>query len=45
MPTTNGSQVFDGFRPTKDAFQVARLRAAGAVVLGKTTMAEYANSG
>jgi amidase len=45
MPTTNGSQVFEGFIPAKDAFQVAKLREAGAVVLGKATMAEYANSG
>ena len=45
MPTTNGSLVFEGFRPTKDAFQVARMRAAGAVILGKANMSEYANSG
>ena len=45
MPTTNGSLVFDGFRPTRDAFQVAQLRAAGAVILGKANMTEYANSG
>ncbi|MDO8211779.1 amidase [Conexibacter sp. CPCC 206217] len=45
MPTTNGSLVFEGFRPTKDAFQVARLRAAGAVILGKANMSEFANSG
>jgi amidase len=45
MPTTNGSLVFEGFRPTKDAFQVARMREAGAVILGKANMSEYANSG
>jgi amidase len=45
MPTTNGSQAFDGFRPTKDAFQIAKLREAGAIILGKANMAEYANSG
>jgi amidase len=45
MPTTNGSLVFEGFRPTKDAFQVARMREAGAVVLGKANMSEFANSG
>lgn len=45
MPTTNGSWAFDGFRATADAFQVARLRDAGAIILGKATMAEYANSG
>ena len=45
MPTTNGSLVFEDFRPTKDATQVALMRAAGAVIIGKATMSEYANSG
>lgn len=45
MPTTNGSLTFAGFRPAHDAFQVARLRAAGAVILGKAAMEEYATSG
>ncbi|MBF6621301.1 MAG: amidase [Patulibacter sp.] len=45
MPTTNGSLVFEGFRPTKDAFQVGKMREAGAVILGKANMSEYANSG
>ncbi|CAB4921703.1 unannotated protein [freshwater metagenome] len=45
QPTTNGSLVFEGFRPTKDAFQIARMRAAGAVILGKANMSEFANSG
>ena len=45
MPTTNGSLVFEGFRPTKDATQVKLMRDAGAVIIGKATMAEYANSG
>ena len=40
MPTTHGSQVFEGFRPTKDAFQVRKMREAGAIIIGKTTMAE-----
>ena len=35
MPTTNGSFTFEGFRPAHDAFQVAKLRQAGAVTLGK----------
>jgi amidase len=45
MATTNGSLTFAGFRPTRDATQVARLRAAGAVILGKAAMEEYATSG
>src|SRR5690606_10289489 len=35
----------DGFRPVEDAFQVAQLRDAGAVIIGKATMEEYATSG
>ena len=45
MPTTNGSMTFAGFRPANDAFQVARLRKAGAVIIGKTALEEYATSG
>lgn len=45
MPTTNGSLTFAGFRPARDAFQVAKLRAAGAVLIGKTALEEYATSG
>ena len=45
MATTNGSMTFDGFRPARDAFQVARLRQAGAVIIGKTALEEYATSG
>jgi amidase len=45
MPTTNGSLTFEGFRPLHDAFQVARLREAGAVLLGKAALEEYATSG
>ncbi len=45
MATTNGSLTFANFHPTKDAFQVARMRAAGAVLLGKTALEEYATSG
>ncbi len=45
MPTTNGSMTFEGFRPARDAFQVARLRAAGAVIIGKAALEEYATSG
>jgi len=45
MPTTNGSMTFKGFLPARDAFQVARLREAGAVILGKTALEEYATTG
>ncbi|MBM3510838.1 MAG: amidase [Alphaproteobacteria bacterium] len=42
MPTEHGSALFAGRRPRTDAFAVARLRQAGAVVLGKTVTAELA---
>ena len=45
MATTNGSFTFEGFRPAQDAFQVARLREAGAVLIGKAALEEYATSG
>jgi len=45
MVTTNGSMTFAGFRPARDAFQVAKLREAGAVILGKAALEEYATSG
>ena len=44
MATTNGSLTFAGFRPKKDAFQVAKLREAGAVIIGKAALEEYATS-
>ncbi len=43
MPTGNGSAIFDGNRPSRDAQCVAALRAAGAVILGKTVTTELAN--
>lgn len=45
MATTNGSYTFDGFLPERDAFQVAQLREAGAVIIGKAALEEYATSG
>jgi aspartyl-tRNA(Asn)/glutamyl-tRNA(Gln) amidotransferase subunit A len=42
MPTTAGSRPFAHSRPPKDATSVARLRAAGAVILGKTHTTEFA---
>ena len=43
MLTTAGSLALEGSRPSKDAFLVQRLRAAGAVILGKTNLSEWAN--
>src|SRR5262245_22619774 len=40
--TTAGSLAMEGSIPTSDAFVTARLRAAGAVLLGKTNMSEWA---
>jgi amidase len=45
MATTNGSFTFENFRPAQDAFQVAKLREAGAVLIGKAALEEYATSG
>jgi aspartyl-tRNA(Asn)/glutamyl-tRNA(Gln) amidotransferase subunit A len=42
MPTTAGSRPFAHTRPAVDATSVARLRAAGAIVLGKTHTTEFA---
>ncbi|MEP7009189.1 MAG: amidase [Acidobacteriota bacterium] len=43
METTAGSLALVGARPAADAFLVSRLRAAGAVILGKTNLSEWAN--
>jgi amidase len=40
MPLTMGSDLFDGVMPRHDSFLVRRLRAAGFVIVGKTTMPE-----
>ncbi|MFB6416722.1 MULTISPECIES: amidase [Bradyrhizobium] len=42
MPTEFGSELWAGRTPRSDAAAVARLRAAGAVILGKTVTTEYA---
>ena len=42
MPTTLGTLVFKDYRPTRDAFVIERLKKAGAIILGKTTLSEYA---
>jgi amidase len=43
MATTAGSLVLVGSKPLKDSFVAARLREAGAVILGKTNLSEWAN--
>ena len=43
MQSTAGSLSLIGIPVPKDAFLVSRLRAAGAVILGKTNMSEWAN--
>jgi amidase len=43
MMTTAGSLALDGSRAQHDAFVVERLRAAGAILLGKTNLSEWAN--
>jgi amidase len=43
MSTTAGSLALLGSRPEADAFLVRRLREAGAVILGKTNLSEWAN--
>ena len=43
MHTTAGSLALENTQPPKDAFLVQRLRAAGAIILGKTNLSEWAN--
>jgi amidase len=43
MPTTAGSLALQGTRAAHDAFVIAKLREAGAVILGKTNLSEWAN--
>ena len=42
MPTGYGSPIYEGHQPVADAESVARLRTAGAVILGKTKLTEFA---
>ena len=43
MTTTAGSLALEGHRPPADAFVVQKLREAGAVILGKANLSEWAN--
>src|ERR1700674_4443443 len=43
MMTTAGSLALVGSKPAKDSFVAQKLRAAGAVILGKTNLSEWAN--
>ncbi len=44
LQTTGGSLALKGFQPATDAFMVKRLREAGAIILAKSNMAEWAFS-
>jgi amidase len=44
LQTTGGSLAMKGFVPSEDAFMVRKLREAGAIVLAKSNMAEWAFS-
>lgn len=44
LQTTDGALALAGFIPDKDAFQVDRLKQAGAIVIAKSNMAEWAFS-
>ncbi len=43
MPTTYGSVLFKNFVPQREATIVTKLKKAGALILGKTTMGEFAS--
>jgi amidase len=43
MPTTGGSLVLEGSIPSKDAFLVKKLRDAGAIILAKVNLSEFAS--
>ncbi|MGH7546516.1 MAG: amidase family protein, partial [Gemmatimonadota bacterium] len=42
LPTTCGSRILEGYRSPYEATAIRRLRAAGAVILGKTNCDEFA---
>jgi Asp-tRNA(Asn)/Glu-tRNA(Gln) amidotransferase A subunit family amidase len=43
LPTQNGSPIFKGYQPARDASCVAQIRAAGGIIIGKTVTTELAN--
>ncbi len=45
MPTSGGTLALKDWETGADAWQVAKLREAGAVIIGKTNLSEFANSG
>ena len=45
LPTTNGTLALKNSVPPDDAYQVRKLREAGAIVLAKSNLAEFASSG
>jgi amidase len=45
MPTTGGSVLLEGSIPLSDAFLVKKLRDAGAIILAKVNMSEFASAG
>ncbi|MET0931917.1 MAG: amidase family protein [Aeromicrobium sp.] len=45
IPTTGGSDLFDGWIPKDDAYQIKKLREAGAIIIGKANLSRFAQSG
>jgi amidase len=45
MPTTAGSQLLEGSIPPDDAYVVKKLRDAGAIIVAKVNLSEFAGSG
>ena len=45
LPTTGGSASLRNFQPARDATAIEKLRAAGAILIAKASLAEFANGG
>lgn len=45
MPTTGSSSSLEGMQPSRDAFSVAKMREAGALILAKSNLQEFAMGG